>query len=69
MSTDKLIKTLVDISILYGEKRYELNNFIGEANEDGSETRESAAKRAELLAEKTKLFNQIEILRGVLSDS
>ena len=69
MATDKLIKTLVDISILYGEKRYELNNFISEANEDGSETRKSAAKRAELLAEKTKLFNQIEILKGVLSDS
>ena len=69
MATDKLIKTLIDISILYDEKRYELNNFIGEANEDGSETRESAAKRAELLAEKTKLFNQIEILKGVLSDS
>ena len=64
MATDKLIKTLVDISILYGEKRYELNNFIGEVNEDGSETRESAVKRAELLAEKTKLFNQIEILKG-----
>ena len=69
MATDKLIKTLIDISILYGENRYELNNFLGDANEDGSETRESAVKRAELLAEKTKLFNQIEILKGVLSDS
>ena len=66
--TEKLIKKLVDISILYGKKCYEREDFIGEADEDGSETRRSAMKRAELLAEITKLSNQIEILKEVLDD-
>lgn len=66
--TDKLIKKLIDVSILYGKKCYELDNFIGEIDENGSETRNSAMKRAELLAEATKLFNQIEILKEVLND-
>ena len=66
--TDKIISKLVDLSIAYGEMQYKLSSFIGEHDKNGNETQQSQMRYAQMLADKNKIYDQIEVLQEVLND-
>lgn len=66
--TDKIISKLVDLSIAYGELQYKINFYIGEQDKKGNETKQSQMRYAQMLADKNKIYYQMEVLQEVLND-
>lgn len=58
---EMLINKLIDLSMKYGELQYRLRIFIEALDENGKE------RYAELLAEKDKIYYQIEVLKEVFN--